>query len=593
MDQHLIALGKTGSGKSSALRHHVEYLLDRKERVCIIDPKGDWWGLKFSADGKGAGYPVIAFGDFKEQKAVDVPINAHSGKQIAELISSGNRPCIIGMRGWMPSALSRFWIDFSSTIFNGNSNAGLNIIIDEVQNFAPKERLAGGDENLALHWTKRLMLEGRGIGIVMLMASQRPQSVHNTILTQCETLVAMKVIHESDRSAVETWVRGAGDKARGAEVLNTLASLPRGEAWVWSPEIGFGPKRVAFPMFKTFDSFAPPQQQNKIVRTDWSTVDLQEVKAKLAKTIEEVKENDPAELKRTIAELKRKVSGLERKQPEVKQSKPVEVPVLVATELHHIKGVVAAFERSEDLIRKVRPVIEQIEKGLSPFTQVTGKNKNHFTVPTISAPLPLIRSASHPVSVSGRAARDPRPVRETIKPSPKLRDPFKPVGVKQWQLGKCERELLRVIAQHDGIDARKLTLLAGYTWSGGVRNALASLRSLGAIVGENTGTMRATEVAHTNCGPFDPLPAGDELVQHWLNFPQFGSCERALLKAFVDQYWNGRGGMTADDLCKVTLYEWSGGVRNALSKLRTAGVIRGKNTEVMTLALELVRALNE
>src|ERR1700761_2632499 len=90
LDQHLVVLGKTGAGKSSALRHIVEHLLDHKKRVCIIDPKGDWWGLKSAADGNGAGYPVIALGDFKEPKASDVPINSHSGANVAELIATGN-----------------------------------------------------------------------------------------------------------------------------------------------------------------------------------------------------------------------------------------------------------------------------------------------------------------------------------------------------------------------------------------------------------------------------------------------------------------------------------------------------------------------
>ena len=80
LDQHLVVLGKTGAGKSSALRHIVEHLLNHKKRVCIIDPKGDWWGLKWSADGKSAGFPIIAFGDFKEARATDIPLNAQAGK---------------------------------------------------------------------------------------------------------------------------------------------------------------------------------------------------------------------------------------------------------------------------------------------------------------------------------------------------------------------------------------------------------------------------------------------------------------------------------------------------------------------------------
>ena len=113
--QHMAYLGKTGSGKSSAMRVVAEDLLTNKKRTCIVDPKGDWYGLKSSADGKSAGFPVIAFGDFKEPQATDIPINPQSGKHVAELIATGNRPCIIGFRGWMPGQMTKFWIDFAST----------------------------------------------------------------------------------------------------------------------------------------------------------------------------------------------------------------------------------------------------------------------------------------------------------------------------------------------------------------------------------------------------------------------------------------------------------------------------------------------
>src|SRR3990167_10200663 len=80
--QHVAVLGKTGAGKSSVLRLIVEGLLDAGKPVCIVDPKGDWWGLKSSASGKRAGYSVIIFGG----EHADVPINAHAGVHVAELV---------------------------------------------------------------------------------------------------------------------------------------------------------------------------------------------------------------------------------------------------------------------------------------------------------------------------------------------------------------------------------------------------------------------------------------------------------------------------------------------------------------------------
>ncbi len=60
--QHVITLGKTGAGKSSTMRLLVEDLLNIERPVCVIDPKGDWWGIKLNRSGRGPGYPVIIFG---------------------------------------------------------------------------------------------------------------------------------------------------------------------------------------------------------------------------------------------------------------------------------------------------------------------------------------------------------------------------------------------------------------------------------------------------------------------------------------------------------------------------------------------------
>lgn len=299
--QHVIVLGKTGVGKSSAMRLLVEGLLDDAKPLTIIDPKGDWWGIKSAADGKRPGYPVVIFGG----EHADVPINAHAGAAVAELVATGNRPSLIDLGGWMVGERTRFFIEFASSLFKQTRGARY-LVIDEVHNFAPQGKIMDVDAGKMLHWANRLASEGRGKGLTLLAASQRPQKVHKDFLTCAETLIAMKVIHKLDRDAIKDWIDGCADPAIGKEVLTTLAGMKRGEAWAWSPEIEFGPERVKFPMFSTYDSFKP-QAADAGKLKGWAEVDLEEVRKKLAASIEQAQANDPATLKRRIAELERQV----------------------------------------------------------------------------------------------------------------------------------------------------------------------------------------------------------------------------------------------------------------------------------------------
>jgi hypothetical protein len=238
-----------------------------------------------------------------------VPLNAHAGASVAELVATGNRPCVIDLGGWMVGERTRFFIDFASTLFR-TTTAPLRLVIDEVHNFAPQQKFEKNPDAMKmLHWSNRLASEGAGKGIVILSASQRPQKVHKDFLTCAETLVAMRVIHPLDRGAIKEWIDGCPDAAKGKEVLTSLASMARGEGWVWSPEVCFGPKRVKFPMFATYDSFAAPTGQTAKPLKGWASVDLEDVKAKLVAVVEEAKANDPKELKRQIGELQKQLNA--------------------------------------------------------------------------------------------------------------------------------------------------------------------------------------------------------------------------------------------------------------------------------------------
>jgi hypothetical protein len=91
--------------------------------------------------------------------------------------------------------------------------------------------------------------------------------------------------------------------------------------------------------------------------------------------------------------------------------------------------------------------------------------------------------------------------------------------------------------------------------------------------------MRIT-TAGEELGPFPRLPeSGPELFAFWKQHSSFGACERAIMDALAES-----GGADGPQLAAATGYEFSGGFRNSLSNLRTAGVIVGKNNERITLA---------
>ena len=78
----LAILGIRGSGKTYAGGVVTEEMLKVGMQVAVIDPLDVFWGLRSSADGDGAGLPiVIAGGDHG-----DIPLHAGSGEAMADAI---------------------------------------------------------------------------------------------------------------------------------------------------------------------------------------------------------------------------------------------------------------------------------------------------------------------------------------------------------------------------------------------------------------------------------------------------------------------------------------------------------------------------
>lgn len=530
--QHVIALGKTRSGKSSKMRVLVEQLLDAGEPVCIIDPKGDWWGIKSSADGKKAGYPIVIFGG----EHADVPLNEHAGAQVAELIATGNRSCLIDLGGWMVGERTRFFIAFASTFFK-LSRGKRHLVIDEVHNFAPQGRILDIDAGKMLHWANRLASEGSGKGITLIAASQRPQKVHKDFVTSCETLIACRVIHKLDRDAIKDWIDGCADPLKGKEVLQQLATMQRPEAWIWSPEIEYGPERVTFPMFKTYDSFKP-QAADLGKLKGWADVDLDDVKSKLQSVVQEAQANDPATLKRRIAELER----------QAKQQKPAPAAAIDTSKLQQDAWADGrATGRAE--------ITDQLE--------VYYGSLEHWAKDMPKPPV-------FKISLGGLPARLERHTPSRPAPQPVRRAQAKHVDS---SLGAPRQKILDQLAWLESLGlypAPKETLAAVCDvspTSGGYFNNLGALRSAGLIDYPQPGMVGFTDTGRAAANV--PEMNGKEIHEHWLSIVT--TPQRAILEALIDKHPNP---VSKDDLAgTINVSPTSGGYFNNLGRLRTLGAI--------------------
>lgn len=302
LQQHVAVLGKTGSGKTYSAKGLVEHLLRLERRVCILDPTGAWWGLRSSADGKRDGFPITIFGG----DHADVAITEHAGHAVGELVGSGNVPAVIDLSGTMLGERHRFVQRFAESVFRVNRQP-LHLIIDEADEFAPQNGEKGTEFMLGA--IDRIVRRGRIKGFRVVMITQRPAVLNKNVLTQANTLIAMRLPSSQDRKAVELWVKGQADEAQAGEMLKSLSSLKKGEGWVWAPELGIL-KREVFPRISTFDSSRTPEEGEHLEPPKrLADVDLSAIKEAMAEAVRQAEENDAELLKKRVRELQAKLDA--------------------------------------------------------------------------------------------------------------------------------------------------------------------------------------------------------------------------------------------------------------------------------------------
>jgi hypothetical protein len=563
-------IARKGGGKTYAAGKLVEELMTAGVQVVILDTVGNWYGLRLGADGKSAGFDIPIFGGLRG----DVPLEATGGALIAEIAVETGRSMVLDCSQFSLADRKRFAVTFGEKLWQrkkaDSHPSPLHLVIEESQLIVPQQVTGGGDTARMVGIYEEIIRLGRNYGIGVSMISQRPQSVNKEVLNQTECLFVGQVNGAQERDALKKWIVHQG---MDTTLVNELPSLKIGTFYVWSPQWLQILQKVAIAPKKTLDASATPKVGESRARRELKPLDLDDLKTKMAATIERAKAEDPRELRKKITELER----------QAKSVRPASAPAAAPNDRETKRAARAEWE---PLLKERDARIRDLEGRLSLIAKAIGKA--HAANEEIAG---AVGKELSPLSVIPASAIEPSKAASTLTPRREMPVMTRAAAARRaaagadGELGKCERAILTVLDQYEGgCNSGKLTLLSGYRFSGGFKNSLSTLRVAGLIEGGNMEIMRITPAGHSLIGgTYEPLPRDPgELQERWLADPKLGKCEVAILSALFQH----PRGLTSERLCEITNYQYSGGFKNSLSTLRTAGLLIGRNTEVMRASEE-------
>src|SRR4051812_5522181 len=348
-------LAKRRAGKSYAARRLAEQLFTAKQQIVIADPKGDWWGIRSSADGKSPGLPVVILGGERG----DLPLEVTAGEVVAKLVAEERVSVLLDLSLFRKYEVATFMTAFLENLYRLKAReqyrTPLMLLVDEADAIAPQKpqeneaRMLGAAEDIVRRGGQR------GLGCTLI--TQRSAVLNKNVLTQVEMIVALRTIAPQDLKAMDAWIEVHGEADQRAILMGSLPALPVGDAWFWSP--GWPTtdgifQRVHVSPIETFDSGASPKAGEKRVEPkNLADVDLGSLSKQMSATIEKAKENDPRELKKKISELNGRIRQLEKGAP----AKVVEKQVVDQEAIDRAVNVYAARQQ-----RELKPVLERLQR---------------------------------------------------------------------------------------------------------------------------------------------------------------------------------------------------------------------------------------
>lgn len=526
------------------LRRIAEQLFG-KIQVIMVDPEGEFASLR-----EKFGYVLVG-------KGGETPSDPRSAGLLAQKLLELRASGVCDLYEMKASERHRWVRLFLESLIDAPKKLWhpTLVIVDESHAYCPEK---GAGESEAADAMIALATRGRKRGFTPVFATQRLGKLRKDAAAELLNVLIGQTFVDIDRKRAADCLGVTGQDVK--EFFNQIKVLKPGQFYALGRAITVERTLFSVGAIQTTHpepgssrhSAEPPPPPEKVKALLPKLADLPKAAEEQAKTV--------AELRQEIRSLK----GQLRAQPATAAS------LIRIVDQTAIDRAVAKRDAVYD--RQMRKLVDGLMKIASLAETLAARHTltpDEIVSDTKAIPL---RGSSVPVE------------RRLVKPRVVGSMPTRAANLNSEEnLGKCETKILATLAQHDECDIKRLAVLSGYRRSGGFKNSISRLRTLGYLDGPNTGVMRITE-AGLKAGEFDTLPVGRDLFQFWLNSPRMGTCEQNIMKVLDRE---GQP-VTIEEIAEKTGYAISGGFKNSLSKLRTAGVIVGRNTERMKLSDELI-----
>lgn len=127
------------------------------------------------------------------------------------------------------------------------------MVLEEAHNY-----LKAGEDSISSRTVQTIAKEGRKYGVGLLLVTQRPTELDETVLSQCGTLIALRMTNKGDRGHVSAAVQ---DELY--DMVSLLPSLRTGEGLIMGEAVRI-PSRVKFEKISK-----APKSTDPLVSKQW------------------------------------------------------------------------------------------------------------------------------------------------------------------------------------------------------------------------------------------------------------------------------------------------------------------------------------